>query len=430
MPKIASNAFPVSGLFAIAKPSGPTSMSLLNDMQPLIATSKLFVSEDKIAELKKNKRPSSKKLRQAVKIGQGGTLDPLADGVLVVGVGKGTKKLNEFLLCSKEYRTTGLLGCETDTYDSEGAQVRQAHWRHVTREMVEAAIPPFVGEIKQTPPIFSALKMDGKPLYEYARGGIPLPRPIEARPVTVHSLEVVEWLGSDHSFRPPEKRLSDAEREKLEAALRSVQPDAKVKDEPEPATATEAPAAETTKPAPTEGAEQQGEGITQEAATVTSAGNPTAFSLKMTVSSGTYVRTIVHDLAHAVGSAGHVVVLTRTRQGKFTLADDSASDPSKATHEDAAETSTTADAANPSADAEAPSASMVADAAGPSTVEGAAKSAAPAAAEADPTLAPAPTMTAIPWAVFERAIKKEDGEPDAEGWREWEREVMARMEVV
>ena len=65
MPKVATNAYPVSGLFAIAKPSGPTSMSLLNDLQPLIATSKLFVSEDKIKELKKNKKPSSKKYRQA-----------------------------------------------------------------------------------------------------------------------------------------------------------------------------------------------------------------------------------------------------------------------------------------------------------------------------------------------------------------------------
>ncbi|KAL1694638.1 pseudouridine synthase [Schizophyllum commune] len=397
MPKVATNAYPVSGLFAIAKPSGPTSMSLLNDLQPLIATSKLFVSEDKIKELKKNKKPSSKKYRQAVKIGQGGTLDPLADGVLVVGIGKGTKKLNEFLLCSKEYRTTALLGCETDTYDSEGSQVRQAHWRHVTREAVEAAIPQFVGEILQTPPIFSALKMEGKPLYEYARNGIPLPRPIEARKVTVHSLEVDEWLGSEHTFKLPEKRLTDAEREKLEAALRGIQPDAKVQDEPEPAAAESKDTLE----------------------------HPTAFSLKMTVSSGTYVRTIVHDLVHAVGSAGHVVVLTRTRQGRFTLGDSTASHTTSDTPQKTAEAGSSA-ATEGAADA-APAA-----AGEPSTsaVEGAAQTAPPAVAAADATLEPSPTTTAIPWTIFERAIKGEDGPPDAEGWREWEREVMARMEVV
>uniref|UniRef100_D8PT80 tRNA pseudouridine(55) synthase n=1 Tax=Schizophyllum commune (strain H4-8 / FGSC 9210) TaxID=578458 RepID=D8PT80_SCHCM len=397
MPKVATNAYPVSGLFAIAKPSGPTSMSLLNDLQPLIATSKLFVSEDKIKELKKNKKPSSKKYRQAVKIGQGGTLDPLADGVLVVGIGKGTKKLNEFLLCSKEYRTTALLGCETDTYDSEGSQVRQAHWRHVTREAVEAAIPQFVGEILQTPPIFSALKMEGKPLYEYARNGIPLPRPIEARKVTVHSLEVDEWLGSKHAFKLPEKRLTDAEREKLEAALRGIQPDAKVQDEPEPAAAEPKDTLE----------------------------HPTAFSLKMTVSSGTYVRTIVHDLAHAVGSAGHVVVLTRTRQGRFKLGDSVASRTTPGAPKETAEASSSA--ATEGAADDAPS---TAEEPSTSTVEGAAQNAAPAAATSDATLEPSPTTVAIPWTIFERAIKGEDGPPDAEGWREWEREVMAKMEVV
>ncbi|KAI5833932.1 pseudouridine synthase [Schizophyllum commune Tattone D] len=427
MPKVATNAYPVSGLFAIAKPSGPTSMSLLNDLQPLIATSKLFVSEDKIKELKKNKKPSSKKYRQAVKIGQGGTLDPLADGVLVVGIGKGTKRLNEFLLCSKEYRTTALLGCETDTYDSEGSQVRQAHWRHVTREAVEAAIPQFVGEILQTPPIFSALKMEGKPLYEYARNGIPLPRPIEARKVTVHSLEVDEWLGSKHTFKLPEKRLTDAEREKLEAALRGIQPDAKVQDEPEPAPTEAAAATEYAAPPAADSDTTEEAASTPSAATESkgSVAHPTAFSLKMTVSSGTYVRTIVHDLAHAVGSAGHVVVLTRTRQGRFSLGESTFSQTTSDAPKETAETGTSA--ATEGASDGAPAA---AEEPSTSTVEGAAQTAPPAAATTDATLEPSPTTVAIPWTIFERAIKGEDGPPDAEGWREWEREVLARMEVV
>lgn len=214
-------------------------------------------------------------------------MDPLADGVLVVGVGKGTKKLGDFLDCVKEYRTTCLLGCETDSYDSEGAQVRVAPWRHVTREQVQKALDEFRGEIMQAPPIFSALKMDGKPLYEYARSGTPLPRPIEKRKVTVHSLELVDWKGSDHSFRWPEKKFTDEQKKAVEKALQGVEENVAVQDEPE--------------------------------ASASPGEVPTAFILSMKVTGGTYVRSIVHDLGHALGSAAHVVTLTRTRQGRFVL---------------------------------------------------------------------------------------------------------------
>jgi len=165
--------------------------------------------------------------------------------------------------------------------------VRVAPWRHVTREMVEDALSAFRGRIEQTPPIFSALKMDGKPLYEYARSGIPLPRKIEKRPVTIHSLEIEEWLGSDHDFKHPEKVLSGEQKQALERTLRSVQEDVRAADEPE---------------------EPVNDGQAS-----------TAFVLKMRVSGGTYVRSIVHDLGHAVGSAAHVVTLTRSRQGRFAL---------------------------------------------------------------------------------------------------------------
>ena len=129
--------------------------------------------------------------------------------------------------------------------------------------------------------------MDGKPLYEYARSGTPLPRKIEKRPVTIHSLEIEEWLGSDHDFRYPEQVLSEEQKQALEMTLRSVQEDARVVDEPE-------------EPADDDR-------------------SSTAFVLRMRVSGGTYVRSVVHDLGHAVGSAAHVVTLTRSRQGRFTL---------------------------------------------------------------------------------------------------------------
>ncbi|KAF9562552.1 pseudouridylate synthase 4 [Agrocybe pediades] len=286
MPKVSIPSYPVSGLFGVLKPSGPTSMSIVNDIQQLVARSRLFMDPAKLEKMrgKKIDRKRGKHGRESIKIGQGGTLDPLADGVLVIGVGKATKKLNEFLGCTKEYQTTCLLGCETDSYDGEGARVRLAPWRHVTREKVEATLPQFTGNIKQVPPIFSALKMDGKPLYEYARKGIPLPRPIEEREVTVTSLELLKWLGNEHSFSWPEKQLSTEEKESLKKALQGVEENVSINDEPEESAETE---------------------------------RPTAFVLNMTVSGGTYVRSIVHDLSHAVGSAGHVVTLTRSRQGRF-----------------------------------------------------------------------------------------------------------------
>ena len=128
--------------------------------------------------------------------------------------------------------------------------------------------------------------MDGKPLYEYARNGIPLPRPIEKRKVTIYSLDLIEWKGSDHAFRWPEKQFSDDEKKAMQKALKGVEEISDVKDEPNFPVLDQP---------------------------------PTAFVLSMKVSGGTYVRSIVHDLGHAVGSSAHVVTLTRSRQSRFTL---------------------------------------------------------------------------------------------------------------
>ena len=103
------------------------------------------------------------------KLGHGGTLDPMATGVLIVGMGKGTKCLQRFLECTKTYECVVLFGAATDSYDAVGKVVSKADYEHVTKELVEEKLAQFRGKIMQKPSVFSALKVDGKKMYEYAR---------------------------------------------------------------------------------------------------------------------------------------------------------------------------------------------------------------------------------------------------------------------
>lgn len=146
-----------------------------------------------------------------MKIGHGGTLDPLATGVLVTAIGKGTKSLQGFLECTKEYECVVLFGTASDSYDRVGKVVKRAPYEHITKELVEEKLNNFRGKFMQLPPLYSAIKMDGKPLYEYARKGIPLPRAIERRQVEVLELEMLEFMeGGTHDHKAPDE-LAPAE---------------------------------------------------------------------------------------------------------------------------------------------------------------------------------------------------------------------------
>ena len=128
----------------------------------------------------------------------------------MIGVGAATKELQQFLHCTKDYRATGLLGSATSSYDCKDAVVYRAPSSQVTEALIREKLPLFTGEVQQIPPLYSALRMDGKRLFEYAREGIPLPRPIEARDVTVHELRLVEWLPEDkHTYRAPDMEVSE-----------------------------------------------------------------------------------------------------------------------------------------------------------------------------------------------------------------------------
>ena len=157
-------------------------MGFLNIDKPLQQT-----SHDVVAQVRRLTR------REAgiKKVGHAGTLDPLASGVLVLCVGQATR-LSEYAMSStKQYRAQIALGVTTDTYDAEGTIVTERDVSHITQADVEAVLPQFTGGIEQVPPMYSAIKQDGKKLYELARDGIDVERP--PRPVTIHELSITAW---------------------------------------------------------------------------------------------------------------------------------------------------------------------------------------------------------------------------------------------
>lgn len=145
---------------------------------------------------------ASGRRRNSLKVGHGGTLDRLADGVLVVGVSEGCKRLNEFLHGSKEYNALGCIGKATDTLDADGEVTEEKLFGHVTESLLRDTVASFIGEQKQTPPIYSALKQDGQRLSDLVRAGSAALIDIERkqRMVTIHRIQLL-------SFSPPTFRI-------------------------------------------------------------------------------------------------------------------------------------------------------------------------------------------------------------------------------
>jgi len=129
------------------------------------------------------------------RVGHGGTLDPLASGVLPVCLGEATKLAPFLLDADKEYDVTIRLGVETDTDDAEGAALAQHDAAGVTEAAVLRLLARFRGAISQVPPAFAAIKREGRPLYAYARAGERVE--VAAREVTIHALELVGFSGPD-----------------------------------------------------------------------------------------------------------------------------------------------------------------------------------------------------------------------------------------
>ncbi|GEO00780.1 tRNA pseudouridine synthase B [Novosphingobium sediminis] len=170
-----------------------------------------------------------------VKVGHGGTLDPLATGILPIAIGEATKLAGRMLDASKEYAFTVRFGAETDTLDLEGKVIATSEVLPALAD-VEAVLPRFSGPIEQVPPAFSAIMVDGARAYDLARAGEDVV--LKSRAVTIHSLQI----------------MAAAEEE---------------------------------------------------------------VTLVAHVSKGTYIRSLARDIAHALGTVGHVTMLRRLRAGPF-----------------------------------------------------------------------------------------------------------------
>jgi tRNA pseudouridine55 synthase len=132
-----------------------------------------------------------KRLTGEKRVGHAGTLDPAATGVLPVCLGQATRLVEYLMDTNKTYRAEIELGVSTDSFDMEGAVTQRCDASAVTLEQIETALPAFRGVITQIPPMYSAVKHQGKPLYELARAGIAVER--KSRTAKIYSLEIKDW---------------------------------------------------------------------------------------------------------------------------------------------------------------------------------------------------------------------------------------------
>jgi len=159
-----------SGIILIDKHLGPTSMHVCANVR---------------ARFRKGGAP------KRIKVGHAGTLDPMASGLLTVMVGKATRRCNQFMASRKQYRTIIDLSRTSDSFDLDGKVVDVAVACPPTRDDLDRAVRTFVGEIQQSPPAFSAIKIGGVRSYDLAREGREVL--LQARPVTIHAIEVISY---------------------------------------------------------------------------------------------------------------------------------------------------------------------------------------------------------------------------------------------
>ncbi len=179
-------------IMLIDKPAGISSFGVVARVRRKLSEEAGYVEV-------KGKDGTIRQKRKKVKVGHTGTLDPFATGLLILLVGKGTKRANEFLKLDKEYIATVRLGANSTTGDSEGEITEQEIAKIPNKEAVEKCVEKMVGENWQTVPAFSAVKINGQRAYKLARAGksVEMPR----RKVKIYELEILDYSWPDLTIR-------------------------------------------------------------------------------------------------------------------------------------------------------------------------------------------------------------------------------------
>jgi len=222
----------LDGIFPVHKPQNFTSYDVVAKIRSMISRHL------------RSLQPELTRKGAEIKVGHGGTLDPMATGVLVIGVGSGTRKMDFFTKGRKAYEAVGRFGFFTDTGDAEGTQIGEVHpWEDLTDEKLIKVLDSYIGDILQRPPMYSAVKIQGVRAYELARKGVEVE--MKPRPVRVHSIKLM---------RPFAETAPD-------------------------------------------------------------------FHIYVDCGGGTYIRSLISDIALDLGTAAHMTKLVRTHQGRFQLED-------------------------------------------------------------------------------------------------------------
>lgn len=204
-----------------------------------------------------------------LKVGHAGTLDPLATGVLIICTGKETKNIDELQSHTKEYIASIKLGATTPSFDMETPEDATYPTEHITRELIDEKLRDFIGEIHQVPPTYSAVKVDGKRAFKYARTGTEVE--LKAKTLVIDELEVLGFGMIEEEPAVDDTTIDVKER------IQYQQSNIK--------------------------------------------GEYLQLLIRVVCSKGTYIRALARDIGQALGSGAYLTGLIRTRIGKYTLAD-------------------------------------------------------------------------------------------------------------
>ncbi|PVV05335.1 hypothetical protein BB560_000142 [Smittium megazygosporum] len=260
--------FQVHGIFALNKPPGITSARLVDKVKKILKLDEIQKPVEEFS-INTNRNKYKRKNAPAWKLGHAGTLDPQAKGVMILGIGQGCKALSSYLKTPKKYEAEVILGYSTNTLDIDGEIDEIVPNTSISEDSIKSKLHSFIGNIKQTPPKFSALKVNGKPLYHYAYKDVPIPDVDKSRFVDIYSLTLDYFKDIKHN------------RSSAEGILKSLE-------------------------------------IGDQAKLVLEH-DYHCFGFSTTCGRGTYIRSLGKDICTSLGTTGFISKLSRTQYGPFIL---------------------------------------------------------------------------------------------------------------